>query len=161
KVTVALKAQAEGGGDGGLASHRHVVQGVVKAEGKAHHQHRTAHLHLVEVAEQVAGREGPVLRRGGQGGACDLDHGDVDITGAVLPLAPQGAAMAVEGNGESGGAGHVVAVDVKFDGEAVGEVAARFVAHHVAAGDQEEATVPGEKESTGTGEGALAVKGAD
>jgi hypothetical protein len=35
-----------------------MVQGVVETEGKAHHQHRTADLYLIEFGKQVLSREG-------------------------------------------------------------------------------------------------------
>ncbi len=53
EVALALEAQAERRGDHRVAHHRHVVQRVVKAERKAHHQQRGADLDLVD-----AGRAG-------------------------------------------------------------------------------------------------------
>ena len=54
EVTLALKAQSEGRGDRRLAHHRHVVQGVVKAEREAHDQQRAADLDLITGDAQAA-----------------------------------------------------------------------------------------------------------
>jgi len=58
EVALALEAHAERRRHRRLAHHRQVVQGVVKAQRKTHHQQRFAGRHDLEIRPQVRWREG-------------------------------------------------------------------------------------------------------
>jgi hypothetical protein len=60
-----------------------------------------------------------------------------------------------------GGLGEIVRVDMQFDLDAIRKVPARLVEQHVPTGDQEKAIATGEEKTTGIGQRALLVEGAD
>src|SRR6185436_15093066 len=151
--------QAVRGGDYRVTHHADVVQRVVKAQWKTHDQQGGADLDSSAGAGQMAGGECAVGRGAGQSGPFDLDHGNVDLTGSVEALAPEALAVAVQRNGKAGGSRHVVRIGMQLDLDAVREVLARLVHHHVPARHQKQPSIALEEEAAGIRQGALVLEG--
>ena len=113
---------------------------------------------MVRAFMQVFGREGAIHHRRGQCIAMDLDHRHIDLAAGVGALAPHALAVLIEPHGETRGDGHVARVGVQFDLDAVGEVPARLVDHHVPAGHQEEAFAALEEKTARVGQQPIAVE---
>src|SRR5215218_4747562 len=79
KKSLPLKADAEGRRNGSLPHHWQVVNGVMKAQGKADHKQARADLNLIEGHLQMLGREEAEVSRCREQAAIDLDHGHIDL----------------------------------------------------------------------------------
>ena len=146
-IALSLKAQAERGGDNGVAHDRHVMQRVVEAERKADDEERRADGDLIAKVVDVAGRERAVNDRCRQRGALDLDRCDVDLAARVDPLPPDGFAVPVERNRKHRRHRDVVRVGVQLNLDAIGKMTARLVDHDVTARHQKQARIALEKEA--------------
>ena len=125
-----------------------MMQGVVKAERKTDNKQRRANLDVLERGQEVGGIECAVNRRLRQGVAVNLDCRDVDLSGGVEALPPDGLAVAIQRDRKSGGLGHVLGVVVELDLQAVGEMMAPLIHHHVPARNQEQTFIALEKKAT-------------
>jgi hypothetical protein len=121
--------------------------GVVKAEWKADDEQRHANLDVLERVQEVGGIESAVNRRLWQNGAVNLDGGDVDLSGGVEALVPDGVAIAIQRDRKPSGLGHILGIVVELDLQAVREMMALFIDHHVPARDQEQTSIALEKKA--------------
>jgi hypothetical protein len=97
--------------------------------------------------QEVNGIESAVNRRLWQGGAVNLDCRDVDLSGGVKALPPDGLAIAIQRHGKPGGLGHVLGVGVELDLHPVREMMAPLIDYDVPTRDEEQAFTALEKKA--------------
>jgi len=132
-----------------------------KPSGKANNQERGAYFHLLERALQMRRRETPQHHRLRQCRAIQFDHRHVDLATGIVALVPDTLAVEVQRHRDTGRTREILGVGVEFDLEAVGEVLARLVDHHVSAGREKQPALAPEEEAARRGERTLAVEGRD
>ena len=120
----------------------------MEAEWKANNQERGADLNPVDRAQQVRGCERAVGHHLGQSSAFDFDRRHVDLSSHIETLAPNALTIAVQGDRESDGLGHVIRVRVHLDLNTIREVLARLVDHHVSTCHQEQTLSTFEEKAT-------------
>ena len=144
-----------------MASDGHVVQRVVESEREPYHQQRGADLDLIQPAKQMLRGEGAENRGAGERRTFEFDRRHVDLARWIKTLAPETLAIPVKWNRKPGGSGHIGRVSVQFDLDAVREMLARLVDHHMPAGHQKQAPIALKEEPAGIGQWPLSVKSAD
>src|SRR5208283_442726 len=161
EISLSLEAETEGRREHRSAHDGRVMQSVVKAERKADNEQRRTNLDVLDRVHEVGGIESVVDGRLRQSGAVNLDRRDVDLSGRVEALTPDGLAAAIQRDRKTGGHGHVLGIIVELDLQAVREMTARFVFHDVPARDQEQAFIAFEKKAARIRQRPLLLEGAN
>jgi hypothetical protein len=161
EVSLALEPQAEGRGDYRMSHYWKMVKSIVETQRKPYHRERGTDLNPIFRIVKMPGCKCTVNRRIRQCSTFDLDHGDIDLAGAVDSLAPRALAVALERHRKPNRLGHVLGVDVQLNVDAIREVITRLVNQHVSACHQEQSFVALEEKPTRVGQEARFFKGED
>jgi hypothetical protein len=152
KLAFSLKPQIEARREDRMSRDRQLVQFVLETQGKADDQQRSTDHHFPGPGQMID-RKCMVDEVGGQSGAIQRDHRDVDITRRIVALSPDTASIAVQGNLEVHQPRDVVPIRVQCNADEIREVLAGLVPNDMTTRHQKQTFVSLEEESAGIRQG--------